>query len=190
MKTLYKTFLFITLLLTASAVFAQEESQEESDAAQGVGFYNQGDYQKAVESLQKATAANVENVESWLFLGMSLARLKKEPEAIKALKRADKIFSRKTLSPSEQIGIKILEKPRPSYNDNARMNNTQGDVKLAVEFGADGKIKGVFPFQKLPNGLTENAVSVSKQIKFQPAVGKDGKPVTKISIVSYSFRIY
>lgn len=86
-------------------------------------------------------------------------------------------------------GLTITSKPRASYTDDARRTLTQGNVKLAVEFGYDGKIKSAVVFQGLPHGLSENCLEAVKKIKFDPAQ-KDGKPVSVIAIIEYNFTVY
>ncbi len=86
-------------------------------------------------------------------------------------------------------GLVIKEKPQPSYTDVARQNSTQGKMKIAVEFGKDGKLKFAYVIKGLPNGLTENCIEVLKKIKFEPGK-KDEKPVSVVSIIEYSFTIY
>jgi len=184
MKTLHCITLFCALLFSTSIVFAQASEREK-----GIEFYNKGEYQKAVESLQKAVETDEEDKNAWLYLGMSHARLKKQSLAEKALNKADKISTKNKESAEAQAQVKIIAKPRPSYTDSARMAQTQGIVKIAVEFGADGKIKAIVPFVNLPEGLTQMSVAAAKQVKFEPAV-KDGKPYSTIGILSYSFRIY
>jgi tetratricopeptide (TPR) repeat protein len=172
---------FTFVLSITNLAFAQTEREK------GVELYQNGDYEKATESLQKAVEADKKDYDAWLYLGMSLARLKKTSKAVDALNKADKISSKENVE--NKNGVKIVAKPRASYTDAARENQTQGIIALAVEFGADGTIKGVFPFQTLPNGLTENAIRVARKIKFEPAT-KDGKPIFAIRIIKYSFTIY
>ena len=178
MKMLYKISLLFALLISASNVFAQPSEREN-----GVEFYNNGEYQKAVETLKKVVKADEKDKKSWLYLGMSLAQIKKKSEAVKAFQKVDKIPNADEKSETNQTGIKIISKPRPSYTDSARMNQEQGTVKLAVEFGADGKIKEIFPFEKLLYGLTENSVEAVRRIKFEPAT-KDDKPISAIMIIN------
>jgi tetratricopeptide (TPR) repeat protein len=183
MKKLYNITLFFVLLFSASAVFAQSELEN------GIESYNQGEYQKASETLEKIVQADEKNRKAWLYLGMSYARLKNNSKAAKALKKADKIPDKETDPDPINTRAKIISKPRATYTDAARANMTQGTIKLAVEFGADGKIKAVVAFRTLPDGLTENCVAAAKGIRFEPAK-KDGKPVTSIKIVEYTFTIY
>jgi tetratricopeptide (TPR) repeat protein len=184
MKTLYKFTLSITLLFSASAAFAQQTEREK-----GLELYHSGEYQKAIETLQRAVAADEKDQKAWLYLGMSQARAKNRSEAVKAFKKADKIADDENRSDPTVTNLKITYKPRATYTDAARASQTQGTVKLAIEFGADGQIKAVVPFQTLLDGLTENCVAAAKGIKFEPAK-KDGQPFSTIKIISYSFSIY
>ncbi|HVE55658.1 MAG TPA: energy transducer TonB [Pyrinomonadaceae bacterium] len=184
MKILYKITLVCALLFSASVVFAQENEREK-----GFDFYNKGEYQKAVEILQKVVEVNKKDRKAWLYLGMSQLKSPGKSKPAKAFKAADKISDDEAEAGETGTKLKIISKPRASYTDAARQNQTQGIVKLAVEFGADGKIKTVAAFQTLPDGLTQNCVESAKGIKFEPAT-KDGKPYSTIKIIEYSFTIY
>lgn len=183
MKTLYKITLLFIFLFSVSNIFAQQTDREK-----GIGFYNNGEYQKAVETLQKIVETDKEDKQSWLYLGMSQAQLKNKSQAAKSFKIADKITDEEK-QVANQTKLKIVSKPRAAYTDEARSSQTQGTIKLAVEFGADGSIKAIFPFQTLPYGLTENCVESVKNIKFEPAT-KSGKAYSMVKILSYSFTIY
>ena len=86
-------------------------------------------------------------------------------------------------------GVTITSKPRANYTDAARQNNVQGTVNLRVTFNANGTIGSVTPVSSLPNGLTEQAISAAKQIRFEPAM-KNGQPQSVTKVVQYSFTIY
>jgi len=174
-------FLIFTVLLLSFAAFGQ------TDRDQGIALYYSNDFDGAVSALQTAVKTDPNDRDAWFYLGMSLARVKNTKEAVKALRKGDKISA--PTSPLYDKEVEITQKPRPSYTDEARMNMTQGKVKLAVEFGADKKIKAIVPVEPLPNGLTQNAVKAAKDIKFEPAL-KNGVPVSSIKIVEYSFKIY
>ena len=85
--------------------------------------------------------------------------------------------------------LKIISKPRPSYTERARTNNTQGKVLLMVEFKADGEIGEITIVQALPFGLTENSIKSARKIKFEPEI-ENGKSITVKKQVPYSFTIY
>ena len=90
---------------------------------------------------------------------------------------------------TESKPLQIISKPRASYTDAARQNQTEGTVTLRVVFSADGKIGQVTPANKLPDGLTEQAIAAAREIKFEPAM-KNGIPQTVTKLVQYSFFIY
>lgn len=185
MKKLYNAALFFVLLFSASVVFGQTAS----DLEKGVELYDRGEYQKAVGTLEKAVEADEKDRAAWLYLGMSYAKLKNNSKAVKAFKKADRISDREPEPDAGGTKVKIISKPRATYTDAARQNQTQGIIKLAVEFGADGAVKAVAAFRTLPDGLTENCLEAAKKIRFEPAT-RDGTPVSTIAVVTYSFTIY
>jgi tetratricopeptide (TPR) repeat protein len=173
-------FIFVLPLLSVSVAFAQADRDE------GIKLFEQGEYEKAEPILQAAVQANEKDRLGWIFLGAIYVKLKKETEAADAFRKAEGIRLKSPPVYSLDKDLKITSKPRPSYTDAARKNRTKGIVKLAVEFRADGKIGFVFPFQSLPDGLTESVVEAARNIKFEPAI-RDRKPVAVIRFVEYSF---
>ena len=94
------------------------------------------------------------------------------------------------LPPEEGVTpLKITSKPRASYTDSARMNGVQGTITIAVLFGASGRVEMVLVVKGLDPSLDRNAIAAAKQIRFEPQT-KDGKPVSVVKIVQYSFSIY
>ncbi len=85
--------------------------------------------------------------------------------------------------------LKILSKPKASYTDSARQANVQGEITLAVLFGASGKVEHVLTLKRLGYGLDEQALKAVRQIKFEPKM-KDGKAISSVRLVSYGFNIY
>jgi TonB family protein len=90
--------------------------------------------------------------------------------------------------------LKILSKPLAAYTDAARMNNIQGAVQVKVTFMANGKIGKISDIPKnggiLRNsGLVKAAMEAAKKIRFEPAM-KNGKPVTAVKIIEYTFTLY
>lgn len=184
MKILNLAKILTFCLILGGYALAQAQISQRDE---GIELYRQGEYQKAVEQLQKTVTIDEKDEEAWLYLGMSFARSKEREKAAEAFKKADALRPKK---PQPKPGdVKITEKPRPSYTDAARANQVSGVVKLAIEFGADGELKYAFVFRALPHGLTENVFKVVPKIKFEPAV-KNGKPVSAVKIIEYSFQIY
>ena len=95
---------------------------------------------------------------------------------------------RKTPS-SASKALQILSKPRATYTDLARTNQTQGTVTLRITFLANGGIGQMGVIKPLPDGLTEQALVAAMNIKFEPAI-QNGKPVTVTKQVQYSFTLY
>lgn len=85
--------------------------------------------------------------------------------------------------------LRILAKPRAGYTERARTNGVSGTVRLAVVFAADATVKHILILQGLGFGLTEEAVNAARQIRFEPEK-ENGKPVTVVRIVQYSFAVY
>ncbi|MEZ5424813.1 MAG: tetratricopeptide repeat protein [Pyrinomonadaceae bacterium] len=89
----------------------------------------------------------------------------------------------------EETPIKFLKKFPPSYTDSARQANEQGDVILAILFGADAQIKYIIVLEGLRYGLTEKSIEAARRIQFEPAT-RDGKPVSVVKRVQFTFTIY
>lgn len=85
--------------------------------------------------------------------------------------------------------LKILSKPRPSYTDYARAANAQGTTRMLVAFDGNGKVGHILITKRIGFGLDEQALRAARKIKFIPA-SQDGKPVSVVKTVEYSFAIY
>lgn len=94
-------------------------------------------------------------------------------------------------SPTESniTPLKILTKPRASYTDRARQANISGTISIYILFAASGKVSHIMVLKGLGYGLDAQAVRAASQIKFEPMM-KDGKPVSVVKMVQYSFTIY
>ncbi len=171
-----------TIFLLTINFFAQTEREK------GIEFYEAGNYKTAIESLQKAVETNENDGEAWRFLAMAFARESNTEQALKAFDKAAE-FRDEDLNKKYDLPVKFINLPKNNYTKEARRNNVTGRVKLAVEFGKDGQIKHIFSIRELPDGLTEKAVEAAHKIKFKPAI-INGKPVTVIKFVEYSFTIF
>ncbi|MDQ1559073.1 MAG: hypothetical protein QOD32_2133 [Pyrinomonadaceae bacterium] len=83
----------------------------------------------------------------------------------------------------------IYSKPEPMYTERARHNGVRGTVRVRLVLGADGRIHHIYATRRLPDGLTEAAISAAQKIKFTPAI-KDGRPVSQFVTIEYNFNIY
>ena len=85
--------------------------------------------------------------------------------------------------------LKIIAKPRASYTDQARQAGISGTIRLMVAFTESGKVENVLVLTSLGYGLDWEAVKAAKGIKYEPEM-RNGKPVTSVKTVEYTFTIY
>jgi TonB family protein len=90
---------------------------------------------------------------------------------------------------TDYLGFKIINQPQAVYTENAATANISGVIHLLVEFAGNGKTEHILVIKSLGYGLDENAIQAAKKIIFAPA-SKDGKPVSTVKILEYSFRNY
>jgi tetratricopeptide (TPR) repeat protein len=177
-----RSVLFLLLFVTlASSVLAQSRRDE------GIELYRASKFQAAVDVLQEVVKEDEKDRTAMMYLGASLYHTGRTEEAVEAFKKCK--WTIKDLPESFDIRVEIANKPRPDYTNEARQNNVQGTVKLAVEFLSDGTIGFIVPVDRLAGGLTENTLTAATNVKFKPAQ-KNGKPVTVVGILAYSFSIY
>ena len=113
----------------------------------------------------------------------SSIRLGKVADGIKVTDGpGDRIYSGKSTTEK----ARMLDKPEPSYTEQARANSTTGTVILRVVFTRTGTVENIQVIRGLPDGLTEKAIEAAKQIKFVPAT-KDGHPVSMWMQLEYTF---
>ena len=68
-----------------------------------------------------------------------------------------------------------LNRPRPSYTEEARRNKLQGVIRIRALVGTSGRVERVIVVRGLPDGLNEEAIRAVYQMRFKPAM-KDGSP--------------
>lgn len=85
--------------------------------------------------------------------------------------------------------VRILSKPKGVYTEAARENRIEGSVRLKVNLLASGQVGSITPVVRLPFGLTEQAITAARQLKFRPKTVK-GSPVSTMVTIDYSFEIY
>lgn len=171
------------VFLSTISIFAQNETEK------GVELYRNGDYDGAISVLENVVKTDEKDRKVWIYLGASYVKKKKDQEAGKAFRTANSIFTLgKPITGLEQV--KIISKLRLSSEGVSKEEKTSGRISFAVELKADGKIGFVVPvINSLSVGLTRNAVEAARSIKFEPAQ-KDGKPITVVKFVVYSFNYF
>jgi TonB family protein len=96
----------------------------------------------------------------------------------------------RTFSPKEVTRKAVITyNPEPLFTEEARKNNTVGEVILRVVLSSSGSVTNIVPVKRLPDGLTEKAIEAAHKIRFTPAE-KDGHKVSQYSTIVYNFNIY
>jgi TonB family protein len=85
--------------------------------------------------------------------------------------------------------VKILTKPRARYTDLARTKGVEGTIRVAVLLGASGKVEHVMFITRLGSGLDNEVLRAVMGIQFEPKK-VDGKPVSAVVTLEYTFDIY
>ena len=141
----------------------------------------------AIELLEAADSA-----EHYLALNPSISEKKRNEWLDRAeflRVQATTTVDKKVYKNSEvTIRARVLRKDEPSYTTEARNNLVTGTVVVRCVFGADGRVRAIHVIKGLPDGLTERAIEVARQIKFIPAM-KDGKPVSMWMQLEYNFNL-
>ena len=84
----------------------------------------------------------------------------------------------------------IKTKPLPGYPRGARPYRVEGQVKLRIILGADGRVRDeIDVLEGLPHGVTDEAIKAARKIEFEPAQ-KDGRPVSQYVTVIYNFKLH
>jgi len=87
------------------------------------------------------------------------------------------------------LPLAVLNKPRPSYVDTARMKAVVGAIRVKVTFAKDGFVSKIIVMKSLPEGLLRQSLFAALRMKFLPKT-KDGNPETVVKMVEYNFAIY
>jgi TonB family protein len=85
MKTFYKFALLITLLFSASALFAQATGGARE---KGIELYRKGSYKEAAAVLEKVVKATPNDTQARTFLGITQIKLGKVKDAVKMLDKS------------------------------------------------------------------------------------------------------
>ncbi|MCA1629592.1 MAG: TonB family protein [Acidobacteria bacterium] len=139
------------------------------------------DYARAAEGVEQYLRLSPKNADFW----------RGQSESLNFYARAlaadgqDVVYFRTDL-PQKAV---ILRRSEPRYTEEARRNKIRGAVVLRLVLSAGGTVDHLLALRMLPHGLTEQAMSVARQIKFTPAT-KDGRPASQMATIEYNFDIY
>jgi TonB family protein len=70
----------------------------------------------------------------------------------------------------------LISSIHPTFTEEARRNRVKGAVRLGLEIGSDGAVRGLEVLNALPDGLTDEAVRIAHRLIFRPAI-RSGEPV-------------
>lgn len=101
---------------------------------------------------------------------------------------SDAARPKKEEAPATVRPVVILEKPNPTYSDEARKLGLEGEVLVEVIFPASGPVQVIRVTSGLGHGLDETAIRAVEQIRFKPAL-QGGKPVNFPATVHIEFRL-
>lgn len=87
---------------------------------------------------------------------------------------------------SQDTRLKITDQPIPELPQKHGTLDIQGTVVLRVQFLEFGEIGEIITVKELPAGLTQNAITAARKIKFEPEK-KEGKPITIYKEIQYSY---
>jgi len=96
--------------------------------------------------------------------------------------------ARHTTAPASSLPAEILSKPTPTYTEEARRLQIEGEVLLEVLFAAAGETHVIRTIQGLGHGLDENAIAAAREIHFRPARRGD-EAVDSVAVVHIVFQL-
>lgn len=84
--------------------------------------------------------------------------------------------------------VEIINKPKPTYTEEARQLRLEGEVLLKVQFLTTGEVRVLTVLRGLGHGLDEQAMHAAEHIKFNPAL-HEGKSVDSTAVVHIIFEL-
>jgi TonB family protein len=107
------------------------------------------------------------------------------PRTNAATTDSDHVFSGRDVTQK----VRLTSRVEPTYTEDARKFGVQGTVILRAVFSKDGDVTNIRVINRLPHGLTQQAINAARAIKFVPAQ-KDGVPVSMYMQLEYNFNLY
>jgi TonB family protein len=184
--------------LKARAMIGLYDRGFEIMSDEGRGVYDHSD--RTVEEVRAAQPRRLreaaDNFEKYLRLSpdaRDAGEVRSQLEALRAYTQGDdatadaaaKIYKSSEVSKKAVITFR----PEPNFTEEARAAFTKGVVRLRAVLAWDGKVKNILVLKGLPHGLTQQAVSAARRIKFTPAV-VNGLPVSQWVVIEYNFDFY
>jgi TonB family protein len=93
--------------------------------------------------------------------------------------------------PASRVASKpiILNRPTPSYVDQARLNATEGTILAKILLGASGVVRKAAIVTGLPDGLNARALEAVSKLQFTPARNAEGQSIDCWVTISVKFTI-
>lgn len=130
-----------------------------------------------------------ESLEAYLKLRPEKSEQDLWGEQLEALRAYGTLGTRPDSDVSKRLRPEILYREKAKYTEAARRAGIHGTVILMIVFADDGVLKHIAVIQGLSHGLTEQAIAAARKIRFNPAM-RDGKPVSLISFLEFTFNLY
>lgn len=94
-----------------------------------------------------------------------------------------------TAEPNQSSPLNVFRRPKAGFSGLALLYQIQGNVMLRVTFLDNLHIGDVVATEKLPFGLTANAMAAARFLEFDPEIA-NGIPRTTTRPVGFTFNIY
>jgi Tfp pilus assembly protein PilF len=170
------------LALSAEDYFLQRPTERSAKSA------DKDNFERVVVRMREAA----ESLEQYLKLDAKAEGADFWREQLEALyvftRRDEQAGAPRTIFHTNEVDKRprILKREFPAYTQAAREAGFEGKIHLLAVLGADAQVKNVLVLQTPGYGLTRGAINATRGMTFEPAV-KDGKPVSAIVGVEYSF---
>jgi tetratricopeptide (TPR) repeat protein len=190
MKTIQSAILLLAIAILISPVFCQQTERDH-----GIDLYREGKFVEAISQLEKAIVSTPKDRLAWLYLGAAYVHSDNEKAARKAFSKAKGI--REGDLPKYDKPVKFISKPHAQFPNGAvhgsrvappSSSQTPGKATVVVELLANGQLGFIRVIETSDSLFGQNSTLAAQGIKFEPAV-KDGKPVTSVTILEYTFWI-
>lgn len=174
-------FVLILTIAFSTGIIAQ------SDRDKGVELFRLGDYSKAIDVLETIRSTGKADYYTATYLGAAYVKTGREDLAREVFVKATTYGPAGKPFDGETKAV-LKKKPMAKFDSSVKISEGSGHVKVAVEFKQDSTVGFIFPFYTTSEKLIKGAVEAASKIRFEPAV-KDGKPVTVVLVIEYSFQI-
>jgi TonB family protein len=137
------------------------------------------------------TLATLEETNSALERFLASFRLRREADkVVESYSHDADAGSGEVFSPTEVTRkALVVWKSEPTYTEAARKHHLSGTVNIEAVFGASGYVTDIKVKKEMADGMTENAIEATRNIRFFPAI-KDGKPVSQRIQLEYNFSLF